>query len=98
MARSRFYTAASLAVAILALIMIAAPALHAQDDDDFIKELRKKKQREKAIKEGKDPDAEPEAKEPPKPKLPPTASGWVSTIKRKWDSDRDDDALSLPLA
>ena len=91
MARSRFYTAASLAVAILALIMIAAPALHAQDDDDFIKELRKKKQREKAIKEGKDPDAEPEAKEPPKPKLPPTASGWVSTIKRKWDSDRDDD-------
>jgi uncharacterized protein YkwD len=91
MAHSRFYTALSVVVTTLVLLIAFAPALRAQDDDDFFKELRKKKQREKAIKEGRDPDAKPEAKKPPKPKLPPTASGWVSTIKRKWDSDRDED-------
>jgi hypothetical protein len=73
----------------LALAFITAP-LFAQDDDEFIKELRKKQQREKDIAAGKDPDAKPEV-EPAKPKLPPTAAGWVSTIQRKWNSDKDTD-------
>jgi uncharacterized protein YkwD len=75
---------------IVAILAIAAPVMYAQDDDDFIKELRKKKAREKAIAEGKDPDAV-EAPEPAKPKLPTTAAGWVSTIQRKWDSDKETD-------
>jgi uncharacterized protein YkwD len=73
----------------LAISFVAAPLL-AQDDDEFIKELRKKQQREKDIAAGKDPDAKPEV-EPAKPKLPPTAAGWVSTIQRKWDSGKDTD-------
>lgn len=88
MARSRWYQFLQLALALVILIA-AAPALSGQDDDDYIKELRKKKAREKAIAEGKDPDAiEPTSTEPAKPKLPPTAAGWVSTIQRKWDSDK----------
>ena len=64
----------------------------AQDDpdDDFIKEWREKKRREKAIAEGKDPDAI-EPKVAAKPKLPPTASGWMATIKQKWDSKKEDE-------
>lgn len=88
MARSRIRMALTLGFTLFALVVLAAPSLRAQDDDDFIKELRKKKQREKAIAEGKDPDAEPEEKAPAKPKLPPTAAGWVATIQRKWDSDK----------
>jgi len=91
MARSRLIQFLQLALALVILVA-AAPALSGQDDDDYIKELRKKKAREKAIAEGKDPDAvEPTSTEPAKPKLPPTAAGWVSTIQRKWDSDKETD-------
>lgn len=76
----------------LAVAYVAAPVARAQDDDGLAEELRKKKLREKAIKEGKDPDAvEPTSTEPARPKLPETASGWISTIKRLWDSDKDAD-------
>lgn len=79
------------AVTLLVMLAVATPSVVAQDDDDFFKELKKKKDREKAIAEGRDPDAEPEPAAPAKPKLPPTASGWVSTIQRKWDSDKEVD-------
>lgn len=82
-------TALCAAVTLLVALAVATPCVVAQDDDDFFKELKKKREREKAIAEGRDPDAEPEPKAPAKPKLPPTASGWVSTIKRKWDSDKE---------
>lgn len=80
----------------LSLVVVAAFALpvRADDEDDFYKGLKEKQRREKAIKEGKDPDA---AVEPPKeaapepPKLPETASGWISVIKRAWDSDKPDE-------
>lgn len=92
MARCRLTTSFTLIVTLLAfMVVVMAPAVRAQDDDDFFKELRKKKAREKAIAEGKDPDAEPEEAPPAKPKLPSTAAGWVSTIKRKWDSDKEVD-------
>ncbi|MCA8914383.1 MAG: hypothetical protein KDB90_03140 [Planctomycetes bacterium] len=92
MARSRLVPTLKWIVLLLVMLVMAAPALSAQDDDDdFIKELRKKKAREKAIAEGKDPDAVEKPPEPAKPKLPPTASGWVSTIQRKWDSDKETD-------
>lgn len=84
-------TALCAAVTLLVALAVATPSVVAQDDDDFFKELKKKKEREKAIAEGRDPDAEPEPAAPAKPKLPPTASGWVSTIQRKWDSDKEDD-------
>ena len=84
-------TALSAAVTLLVVLAVAVPSVVAQDDDDFFKELKKKKAREKAIAEGRDPDAEPEPAAPAKPKLPPTASGWVSTIQRKWDSDKETD-------
>lgn len=93
MARSRLcYTIVFLLVGALVL-SVSAPVQVAQDDeDDFFKELRKKKKREKAIAEGKDPDAiEEEEKAPAKPKLPDTASGWVRTIQRKWNSDKPED-------
>jgi len=79
--------------ATLAFVFVAAPVLRAQDgDDDFVEEMRKKKAREKAIREGKDPDAvEAASTEPAKPKLPDTASGWIGTIKRLWDSDKEAD-------
>ena len=83
-------TALCAAVTLLVALAVATPSVVAQDDDDFFKELKKKKDREKAIAEGRDPDAE-EEKAPAKPKLPPTASGWVSTIQRKWDSDKGTD-------
>lgn len=87
----RLFTMA--ACAAVAFTFVATPALLAQDgDDDYIEELRKKKAREKAIREGKDPDAvEPASTEPAKPKLPDTATGWIGTIKRLWDSDKDAD-------
>ncbi|MBK9976075.1 MAG: CAP domain-containing protein [Planctomycetes bacterium] len=76
-------------VAGIVALSCLAPVIRAQDDDGMFEELRKKKAREKAIKEGKDPDAiEPTSVEPAKPKLPETASGWISTIKRLWDSDK----------
>ena len=90
MARNRLIWALKWALMLVVMLGVAAPALSAQDDDDFIKEMRKKKAREKAIAEGKDPDAV-EAPPPAKPKLPPTASGWISTIQRKWDSDKETD-------
>ncbi|MEZ5990918.1 MAG: CAP domain-containing protein [Planctomycetota bacterium] len=91
MARSKLMVAFTLVFALFAILVVMAPSVSAQDDDDFFKELRKKKAREKAIAEGKDPDAEPEEAPPAKPKLPPTAAGWVSTIQRKWDSDKESD-------
>ncbi|MBZ0137183.1 MAG: CAP domain-containing protein [Planctomycetes bacterium] len=91
MAPCRIRAVLCTAVTLLLLFTVAIPTALAQDDDDFIKELRKKKEREKAIAEGRDPDAEPEKAPPAKPKLPPTASGWVSTIQRKWDSDKETD-------
>lgn len=76
----------------LAVACVFAPVARAQDDDGLADELRKKKLREKAIKEGKDPDAvEAASTEPARPKLPDTASGWIGTIKRLWDSDKEPD-------
>lgn len=78
--------------AAVSLALLASPLVRAQDDDGFVEELRKKKAREKAIREGKDPDAiEPASAEPPKPKLPESASGWIGTIKRLWSSDKEND-------
>ena len=75
---------------ILCAVIAAPAALYAQDDD-YIKELKRKKAREKAIKEGRDPDAVPEKPVAAKPKLPSSASGWIGTIKRTWDSDKVND-------
>ncbi|MHC4839801.1 MAG: CAP domain-containing protein [Planctomycetota bacterium] len=72
-------------------VLIAAPAVLYAQDDDYIKELMKKKKRDKAIKEGKDPDAVEEKEVVSKPKLPTSASGWIGTIKRCWDSDKVND-------
>ncbi len=77
-------------VAVVLAALVALPVSLAQDDDDFVKEVRKKKAREKAIAEGKDPDAVPEAP-PEKPKLPPDADGWMSFIQRKWNSARPEE-------
>ncbi|GIK51265.1 MAG: CAP domain-containing protein [Planctomycetaceae bacterium] len=77
------------------LASLAAPGVVlADDEEDFYKAMREKQRREKAIKEGKDPDAKPEptkAAEPEPPKLPETASGWIATIKRLWDSEKPEE-------
>lgn len=93
MARSQTLRALSLIklllLALMAVAVCATPSM-AQDDDDFFKELRRQKAREKAIREGKDPDAIVEVEAvAPKPKLPPTAAGWMSTIQRRWDVEKD---------
>ncbi len=79
----------------LALLSAFVVPVRADDEEeDFYKALREKQRREKAIKEGKDPDAPVEAPKeavPEPPKLPDTASGWISVIKRAWDSDKADE-------
>lgn len=83
-------------IILLALSFLATLAVpvRADDEDDFYKALREKQRREKAIKEGKDPDA---AVDPPKeaapepPKLPETASGWIALVKRAYGSDKPDE-------
>ncbi|MBX3461202.1 MAG: hypothetical protein KF696_14755 [Planctomycetes bacterium] len=80
-------------VAVMAMF-IALPVVSAQDDDDFYKEVRKKKAREKAIAEGKDPDAQPEPP-PEKPKLPADADGWMSYIQRRWNSTKPEELQTV---
>lgn len=86
---SRYLTAI---LSVLLLALVALP-VRADEEDDFYKALREKQRREKAIKEGKDPDAVEPPKEaaPEVPKLPDTANGWISVIKRLWDSDKTED-------
>ncbi|MBK8206313.1 MAG: hypothetical protein IPK87_05870 [Planctomycetes bacterium] len=84
MMRPQRFTWIRVGAAVVLAALVALPVSFAQDDDDFVKEVRKKKAREKAIAEGKDPDAVPEAP-PEKPKLPPDADGWMSFIQRKWN-------------
>lgn len=81
--------AATLMGAWLACAYVASTPVAAQDDG-FAEEMRRKKKREKAIAEGKDPDAAEEPAAPAKPKLPTTAAGWVGTIKRQWNSTNAD--------
>ena len=83
-----------IAIAGVVALLAAPVQIRADDDDDFYKALREKQRREKAIKEGKDPDAQPEpakSAEPEPPKLPDTAAGWISTIKRNWNSEKPEE-------
>lgn len=82
---------------ICSLASVATLArVQAQDaDDDFVKEARKKEVREKATREGKDPDAAEKELEGPEapvgPQLPATAGGWIGTIRRTWDTEKPEE-------
>ncbi|MCC6574448.1 MAG: CAP domain-containing protein [Planctomycetes bacterium] len=88
---------AAVALAIALGVLVSTSVKAGNDDDDaYIKAMQDKRKREKAIKEGKDPDAKEEPKEAEGDKT--DASGPINTIKQRWDSAKPADAQSVQEA
>lgn len=86
MRRKTVYACSALLFCALASYGWVANTAHAQDEDPLVKEMLRKKKRDKAIREGKDPDAVDKPK-PKKVELPDDADGWIRAIKKHWEAD-----------